>query len=126
MMPPFLAWLIPFVLLLGAIALGFVGALYVTGRKVEIRDWVHWAVKVIGSLPTTNLKLVAAIIAAHTVILGALVLMAASRPIDEGVLAILAALALGVDAVALKQFAKKRDSFDPSAATRQNTEAADA
>ena len=109
-MPPLLAWLIPFVLILGSIVLGFVGALYVTGRKVEIRDWVEWTVRTMSTLPSTNLKLLAAIVATQQVILGTQVLLAFGVEIDEGVLAILAAAAVSVDVAALKQFGKKRET----------------
>ena len=109
-MPPAFGVILHLVFSLAFLALGVVIGLAVTQKKLELRDWVEWSVRVIGTIPSTNVKLLAAIIATQQVILGTQVLLAFGIDVDEGVLGILAAAAVGVDIVALKQFGKKRET----------------
>lgn len=109
-MMPFLAWFLPLVFTLAAFALGRFSARLAPAPRIDVRGAVEYALDVMGRLPSTNLKLVAAIVAAHTVIMGAMLLSAIGKPIGDGELAILAGLAIGVDAIALKQFGKKRET----------------
>lgn len=97
-------------MLLGGLVLGWKAHALVTLQELDAKRWVEYGLSVIGRLPSTNVKLVAAIYATQLVILGTLVLLALGKEIDEGVLTVLACLAGGVDFIALKQFAKKRET----------------